>query len=248
MSYGEERGTSYLLQDMVKSYGDFRLSIERLDLREGEIFCLLGPSGAGKSTLLRLLNFLTTPDGGEMTLFGRTYRRDSFVPPLSVMRQITTVFQRPALLNERVWQNIVYPLKLRRQKIDKEDIRPIIERLGLGTILDQPAVTLSGGEAQRVALARALVFYPRVLLLDEPTANLDPENIAIIEDMVTNYAAEHKSTIVWITHNQFQARRVGDRVCLLEKGRIVEVNSRQRIFDDPENERTREFLCGNILY
>ncbi|HSL93143.1 MAG TPA: ATP-binding cassette domain-containing protein [Bacillota bacterium] len=248
MSDGEDKGTSYLLQNIVKRYGEFSLTIEQLELSEGEIFCLLGPSGAGKSTLLRLLNFLTPPDGGKMTLFGRAYQRDSFTPQLNVMRQITTVFQRPALLNERVWQNIVYPLKLRRQKIDKDDIRPIIERLGLNPILEQPAATLSGGEAQRVALARALVFYPRVLLLDEPTANLDPENIAIIEDMVTSYAAEHKSTIVWITHNQFQARRVGDRVCLLEKGSIVEVNSRERIFNNPDNERTREFLSGNILY
>ena len=248
MAYGEDRDTSYILKDIVKDYGEFRLTMEHLDLREGEIFCLLGPSGAGKSTLLRLLNFLTPPDAGEITLFGRSYRRDSFVPPLSVMRQITTVFQRPALLNERVWQNIVYPLKLRHQKIDKADITPIVERLGLSNILDQPAATLSGGEAQRVALARALVFYPRVLLLDEPTANLDPENIAIIENMVTTYAAEHKSTIVWITHNQFQARRVGDRVCLLEKGRIIEVNSKEKIFSDPDNQRTREFLCGDILY
>ncbi len=248
MSQLEARGVSYSLQGIVKDYGEFRLTVEQLELREGEIFCLLGPSGAGKSTLLRLLNFLTPPDSGKMTLFGRTYLSSNFTPELQIMRQITTVFQRPALLNERVWNNIVYPLKLRRQAVDKAAITPIIERLGLSGILDQPAATLSGGEAQRVALARALVFSPKVLLLDEPTANLDPENIAIIEGMVTSYAAEHRSTIVWITHNQFQARRVGDRVCLLEKGRIIEVNSKEKIFSDPDNQRTREFLCGDILY
>lgn len=240
--------SSYLLQDITKQYGEFTLAIDRLELYESEIFCLLGPSGAGKSTLLRLLNFLTSPDKGQMTLFGRTYLPGNFTPELRVMREITTVFQRPALLSESVWHNITYPLRLRRRKVEKSQIDPIVKRLGLSKILSQNAQTLSGGEAQRVALARALVFSPRVLLLDEPTANLDPENIAIIEGMVQSYASEHRSTIVWITHNQFQARRVGDRVCLLERGRVVEVNGKDKIFNNPDNDRTRAFLSGNILY
>lgn len=248
MEHVEANRISYLLQDLTKQYGGFTLAIDRLELYQSEIFCLLGPSGAGKSTLLRLLNFLTSPDQGQMTLFGRTYLPGSFTPELSVMREITTVFQRPALLSESVWHNITYPLRLRRRKVERGEIDAIVKRLGLSKILSQNAQTLSGGEAQRVALARALVFSPRVLLLDEPTANLDPENIAIIEDMVQSYASEHRSTIVWITHNQFQARRLGDRVCLLERGRIVEVNDKDKIFNNPDNERTKAFLSGNILY
>lgn len=240
--------TSYLLSGIAKRFGEFSLEVDHLELFEGEIFCLLGPSGAGKSTLLRLLNFLTPPDTGQMTLFGRTYFPGNFTPEINTMRQITTVFQRPALLGESVWRNIVLPLRLRRRAVRKQDIDPIIERLGLGHILNRHAATLSGGEAQRVALARALVFTPRVLLLDEPTANLDPDNIAIIENMVTSYAARHQSTIVWITHNQFQARRVGDRVCLMDKGRIVELNSKDKMFSEPDSERTKAFLRGDVLY
>lgn len=239
---------SYVFSDITKTFGGFTLEVPELTLHEGEIFCLLGPSGAGKSTLLRLLNFLMRPDCGAVSLFGKVYDSESYKPSLSVMRQITTVFQRPALLSERVWQNIIYPLKVRRMPIIREEIMSIVTRLGLTEQLMQPAVTLSGGEAQRVALARALVFRPRVLLLDEPTANLDPENIGIIESMVTAYATEHQPTVVWITHNQFQARRVGDRVCLMEGGRIIEVNSKDEIFTNPLHERTREFLSGKILY
>ncbi|MGI5876208.1 MAG: ATP-binding cassette domain-containing protein, partial [Dethiobacteria bacterium] len=108
--------------------------------------------------------------------------------------------------------------------------------------------TLSGGEAQRVAMARALVFKPQVLLLDEPTANLDPNNIRIIEQMVTKYALEEKPTIVWITHNHFQAKRVGDRICLLEDGQIVEISSKNIFFNNPQQQRTKEFLSGEIFY
>jgi len=99
-----------------------------------------------------------------------------------------------------------------------------------------------------VALARALVFKPKVLLLDEPTANLDPSNIKIIEGMVTKYTREVKPTVVWITHNHFQAKRVGDRICLMEDGDIIEVNDKETFFNNPEQPKTKAFLSGEMFY
>ncbi len=239
---------SYRLIHLTKQYDPFKLDIPHIDLYAGQIFCLLGPSGAGKTTLLRLLNFLEPPTSGEIHYEGRMYGPDGNVPDITRMRSITTVFQRPALLNDTVYRNIVYPLKLRGQPVDPEHLDAIVEPLGLTDLLGQRCKTLSGGEAQRVALARALIFKPRVLLLDEPTANLDPRNIQILESMVRDYARRQKPTVVWITHNHFQAKRVGDRICLLEDGNIVEVNSREGFFEQPAQQKTRDFLDGNLFY
>lgn len=242
---------SIYIKSLKKRYPGFELAIEELSFLKGEIFCILGPSGAGKTTLLRLLNFLEEPDEGEISLFDERYIFDggssNREPSLVRMRGVTTVFQRPALLKDNVWNNIVYPLKIRKQKIDREYIMSLTEELGLTPLLKQKSATLSGGEAQRVALARSLVFKPGVLLLDEPTANLDPANIKIIEHMVSKYAREEKPTVVWITHNHFQAKRVGDKICLMDNGNIIEVNDKDAFFSNPRERKTREFLSGDMF-
>jgi len=242
------REKSFQIEGLQKKYSGFALKIDRLNLYQGEIFCLLGPSGAGKTTFLRLLNFLEEPDEGEVVYHGYRFFPGNYTPPLKVMRGITTVFQRPALLKENVWNNITYPLKIRKQKINQNGILDIVEELGIKDLLKQKSNTLSGGEAQRVALARALVFKPRVLLLDEPTANLDPHNIKIIENMVTKYAEEEKPAVVWITHNHFQSKRVGHRICLMEDGDIIEINDNDTFFNRPEQPKTRAFLSGEMFY
>lgn len=239
---------SFQINGLRKRYSGFELKIEKLSIFDGEIFCILGPSGAGKTTFLRLLNYLEKPDEGEVIWNGYRFTPESYTPSIKMMRQITTVFQRPALLKGNVWNNIVYPLKIRNQRVDKDYALELIEELGLGSLLKQNSSTLSGGEAQRVALARSLVFKPKVLLLDEPTANLDPNNIKTIEQMVTKYSEIEKPTIAWVTHNHFQAKRVGTRVCLIYEGSIVEVNDKTSFFTNPEHFKTQEFLSGNMFY
>jgi len=239
----------YEISHLQKTYAGFELMVEQLSLYRGEIFSMLGPSGAGKTTLLRLLNFIETPDQGEVKLDGKAvYTPQHYTPPLEDRRQITTVFQRPALLKDTVWHNIIYPLKIRGQKVDREYVLSIVEELGLTELVQQRSQTLSGGEAQRVALARALVFHPNVLLLDEPTANLDPYNIQIIEHMVTKYTEMEHPTVVWITHNHFQAKRVGHRICLMYQGEIVEVSDNHTFFNAPQKQKTREYLSGEMFF
>lgn len=239
---------SYKIRGLKKEYKGFKLYIDELSLYKGEIFCLLGPSGAGKTTLLRLLNFLEKPDEGEIMYGDQRHTSQNHVLPLETMRQVTTVFQRPALLKDTVWNNIIYPLKIRKERIDKKEIMGVVEELGLTNLIKQRSETLSGGEAQRVALARALIFKPQVLLLDEPTANLDPGNIKIIEEMVLKYTFLEKPTVVWITHNHFQAKRVGHRICLMDNGYIVEARDKDTFFRSPKHQKTKEFLSGEMFF
>lgn len=236
----------FRLEQVRKVYGRREvLAIEELTVFQGEILGLVGPSGAGKSTLLRLLNFLEPPTSGHIYFQGVGY--DGHVP-LPIRRRITTVFQRPLLLEGTVAYNVAYGLHLRGRRGSREKVAEMLERVGLSALAGERAHTLSGGEAQRVALARALVLEPEVLLLDEPTANLDPYHIALLEEIVCRQNREHGTTIVWVTHNVFQARRVAHRVGFLLNGQLVEVAETGDFFERPRDPRTAAFVRGEMVY
>jgi tungstate transport system ATP-binding protein len=223
----------YQISHLQHSYANrCVLDIEQMDVQEGEIVALVGPSGAGKSTLLRLLNLLETPTAGKIIYNGQAI---SGSPPLELRRQVTTVFQRPVLLRANVRDNVAYGLRLRGVLPDGQ-VDQMLERVGLAQFARQPARTLSGGEMQRVALARALVIEPRVLLLDEPTANLDPSN------------AERGTTIIVVTHNVFQAKRLAHRTGLLLGGKLIELADTTKFFTSPADARTAAFVRGEMVY
>ncbi len=238
----------YRLRELSKEYNGRRvLQVDDLEIRRGEIFALVGPSGAGKSTLLRLLNFLEPPTDGSVFFLDAEFSPDRSVS-LALRRRVTTVFQRPMLLNRSVWANVAYGLKLRGQNHSEALIRDTLERVGLEGLAHQKARTLSGGEAQRVALARAMVLKPEVLLLDEPTANLDPYNVGLIEDIVRKLNHDYGTTLVLVTHNVFQARRLARRVALMLDGRLIEVADVETFFESPHDPRTRAFVRGEMVY
>ena len=241
----------YTIANLRKKYQNKEvLNIDNMQLYQGEIFGLMGPSGAGKSTLLRLLDFLEEPTAGVIEFKGERFGTDR-EPELKQKRKITTVFQRSALLRTSLWNNVVYPLKLRGEEINgekKEEIEKLLEQMGLTEFKDQRADKLSGGETQRAALARALVFEPEVLLLDEPTSNLDPTNIGIIEEMIKQYIKKENKMILVVTHNIFQARRLADRVGLLHQGQLVETGEKKSFFNSPEQELTAKFLSGELVH
>ena len=238
----------YRLQDVVKEYeGREVLHVEDLDIHSGEILALVGPSGAGKSTFLRLLNFLELPTSGALH-FGNYITNGHGTAPLVLRRKVTTVFQRAVLLNTSVYDNVAYGLWVRGQSRDKSKIEDALERVGLMSVARQRARTLSGGEAQRVALARAMVIEPEVLLLDEPTANLDPYNVGLIEDITRELNKRRGTTTVLVTHNVFQARRLARRVGLLLGGHVVEVAATERFFTSPTDPRAIAFVRGDIVY
>jgi len=235
----------YELENLQQTYnGRTVLDIESLSVQPGEVLALVGPSGAGKSTLLRLLNFLESPASGTLVYCGQTIEKSA---PLAVRRQVTTVFQRPVLLHSSVWDNVAYGLRLRGLALDHL-VDAMLARVGLSGLARHGAHTLSGGEMQRVALARALVVQPRVLLLDEPTANLDPYNVALIEDIIRQTNAAQKTTIVLVTHNVFQARRLAQRAGLLLGGRLIELAGTATFFASPSDPRTAAFVRGEMVY
>jgi tungstate transport system ATP-binding protein len=235
----------YELENLRQVYGGRTIvDIPALQVAEGEILALVGPSGAGKSTLLRLLNFLEMPSSGAIRFAGRLVQGTA---PLDVRRQVTTVFQRPILQRTTVRNNVAYGLRLRGLDVDGR-VDEALARVGLEKLARQSAGTLSGGEMQRVALARALVIEPRVLLLDEPTANLDPHNVSLIESLIRDQNRSCGITVVVVTHNVFQARRLAHRTGLLLNGSLVELADNTTFFSSPADPRTRAFVGGEMVY
>ena len=238
----------YSLQHVTKTYGRHAvLSIGSLQVQRGEVLALVGPSGAGKSTLLRLLNFVESPSTGELAFEGPSYGPNDSVP-LETRRRVTTVFQRPILLKSSVQSNVAFGLKLRGRRQVQDEVGAALERVGLSSLARQKATTLSGGEAQRVALARAMALRTDVLLLDEPTANLDPYNVGAIETIVEEINRDRGTTVILVTHNVFQARRLAHRVGLVLDGELIEVSSVAEFFEAPTDPRTAAFARGEMIY
>ncbi len=239
----------YSLKDVEQLYGKRSvLRVPALTIERGDIFTLVGPSGAGKSTLLRLLGLLEVPTQGQVQIHLSERPVSSGAASTAERRQVGMVFQRPVLLSRSVRANIAYGLRLRGERDASAQIEAALERVSLTSLAKAHPRTLSGGELQRVALARALVLEPRVLLLDEPTANLDPYNVQLIESLIREQCETYGTTIVIVTHNIFQARRLATRAALLLDGDLVEVAPADTFFSSPRDSRTAAFTSGDLVY
>lgn len=229
------------IRELKKSYdGKIVLDLESAEIQDRKKTGIIGPNGAGKSTLVNLIAGLETPSAGQIFYNGKKE-----IP----QRHMTLVFQKPYLLSSTVENNIAYPLRLRgwsRERIE-ERVTRLCEELNLTKLRRQKAWKLSGGETQKVALARALSFSPDLLLLDEPTANIDPTTTAEIEQMLTKINETSGTTIVLITHNLAQARRVCDRCLFLKDGGLVEEGEASQMLRSPKNPQTRRFIEGELL-
>jgi tungstate transport system ATP-binding protein len=231
--------------ELKKEYDGVKvLDIEKLSLTEGVLHVMMGPNGSGKSTLLGIIAGLQEADGGRV-LYGNVQRDFE-----TVRENITLVMQRSYLFNTTVYANIASGLKYRSlvQAKLKDRVLKYAAMLDLKRFLYRNVRTLSGGEKQRVAIARALALQPKLLLLDEATANLDPESIIIIEKVLKDYQKDFGTTIIFVTHNIFQAKRMADKAYLLMGGRIIEEGKSEDFFDNPGSELTKRFLGGEIIY
>lgn len=222
------------VQELTKTY-DENVALKNVGLRveEGDFLVVVGPSGAGKTTLLRLLDLLEEPTSGRILFDGI----DTTFPShdrLALRRQIGIVFQRAVMFNASVHSNVAYPLRIRGIKNDSERrIDDALALVGLDGFERRHALTLSGGEAQRVSLAQVMVFQPRLLLLDEPTANLDPRNVSIIESIVTQINRQRHVTVVMATHNIAQAERLASKVAVLSEGALAEMGDSSEVLGKP---------------
>lgn len=236
-------------QGICKRFGTREvLRVDSFALRKGCIHGIIGPSGSGKSTLLRILNLIEKPSSGQVLFHGQNVPLNN--GRLEVQRRMAMVFQKPVMFNTTVFDNVAYGLKVRRLKGSavRERVQAELKALGLEHLEKQPARTLSGGEAQRVALARVLVTDPEVLFLDEPTSNLDPRNAAMIEEIIRSASRERGVSVVLVTHNIFQARRLTDWLSFLYEGTLVEEGPTEEILSNPQDERTAAFVRGDTVY
>ena len=225
-----------------------------LTVDRGEVVCLLGPSGSGKSTLLRCVNQLEEPTDGRIFLDGELvgYRpRRGRLHRLSERRinrqraAVGMVFQHFHLFPHRtVLDNLILAPRLVRRRSREQlraEARELLDRVGLAAKADEYPARLSGGQQQRVAIARALAMRPTLMLFDEPTSALDPELVGEVLDVMRDLAQDGMTMLV-VTHEMRFARTVADRVAVLDGGRIVESGTPDRVFGDPQHDRTRAFL------
>ncbi len=212
--------------------------VDGVDLSLGRygITMVMGQNGAGKSLLLRMLHGLVRPTCGEVLWGGHTLTTE-------VRRRQALVFQKPVLLRRSVAANLDFVLRGKDVPSRRE---ALLDHVGLGGHSGQPARHLSGGEQQRLALARALAIEPQVLLLDEPTASLDPASVLKIEEIV-RHAAARGTRIVFVTHDLGQARRLADDVVFLAMGRLAEHTLAETFFADPASEAARAYLAGRLV-
>lgn len=219
------------------------------EVSPGEIFGIVGPSGAGKTTILRLLDLLEVPDAGRIRFDGRPLTPVG-ADGLDQRRRMAMIMQNPTTFRASVFENVAYGLWLR--DVAEEEIRgrvyAALDFVGLVGRAAEPASRLSGGEQQRVAFARAAVLRPEILFLDEFTANLDPANVRLLEQATRRYRDDTRASVVIVTHNLFQARRLADRVALLIDGRFVEVATTADFFERAARGETRAFLSGEMAY
>ena len=211
-----------------------------LSVRDGEFMVLLGPSGCGKTTLLRIIAGLEKPTSGEVLIDGQVVND---VPPRG--RGIAMVFQSYGLYPHfTVWDNIAFPLKT--QRTPKPDIRAKVswaaQLLGIEHLLDRRPRQLSGGERQRVALARALVREPTVFLLDEPLSNLDAKLRASARNEIRQFQQRVGTTTIYVTHDQVEAMGMGDRIAVIDHGKVRQVGTPTAIYDDPADRFVATFV------
>lgn len=211
-----------------------------VSIAAGRRTVIMGANGAGKSVLLRLLHGILTPASGEVLCEGRPLQS-------SHRARQAMVFQRPVLLRRSVRGNLAFALAAKGvpRRGRAQSVAEALDQARLTHLADRPARVLSGGEQQRLAVARALIGKPNLLLLDEPTASLDPGSTHAIEELIQK--AYHRGvTIVMVTHDAGQARRIADDVIFLNSGRIVETGSADQVLNAPQSKAARAWLSGRL--
>ncbi|PWB59625.1 MAG: ABC transporter ATP-binding protein [Bradyrhizobiaceae bacterium] len=239
----EKGGTRIRLVDCAKTFADGTKALERtsLEFASGEIIVFLGPSGCGKTTLLRVIAGLEAPDPG-----GRVFFDDEDVTALPIERRaVSMVFQRYALFpNMNVEENIAYGLRVRKVPPAQREKRvtEMLEMMQIPELRERRVDQLSGGQRQRVALARAIAVKPRVLLLDEPLTALDAllrERLRIEIDLLLH---DLGITAAYVTHDQAEAMAIGDRVAVMNKGRLVQIGPAREVYFKPASDFVANFI------
>ena len=235
--------------DLHKSFGELAV-LKGIDFQAdtGEVIVIIGPSGMGKSTFLRCINYIERPEKGIIEIDNVKVDAEKCTEKdIKQLRLKTSmVFQNYNIFkNKTVIENVMLPMTS-VQKIEKEIAKEkalqYLDQVGLLDKVNEYPSRLSGGQQQRVGIARAMAVNPKLILLDEPTSSLDPELVLGILDILRNLANEHKRTMIIVTHEMSFAKEIADRIIFMDDGRIIEEGTPEKIFSNPQNERTKRFL------
>lgn len=223
------------ITDLAKSFEGFSLCVEKMYLEPDRIYGLIGANGCGKSTLIKLLAALMPPDGGSIDYEGLTGR------------DITMLPRKPYLLHDTVYENLVYPLKLRKLKPDRDAVEYWLELAGLAVKRKQYAPSLSGGEQQKLALVRALIFSPKLLLLDEGMSNLDIESCFQFEDIIMQRQESAPATWLIVSHRLSRIERLCEYVFFMDNGKITARGGTEEILSRPQSPALIRYLRSEAI-
>lgn len=233
------------VENLKKDFGSNQvLRGVELEVSEGEIYVIIGPSGQGKSTLLRIIDTLEVPTSGDVRIRDESLYSHGDSHHQEIRKKIGMVFQNPAIFQGTVFENVAYGLRFR--KISSGDLHERVSQtlreVGLEGYEKRVARSLSGGEKQRVAFARTMVTRPEIILLDEPTSNIDPVTTEKIEDIIRYTRDTYHTTIIMNTHDMVQGQRMGDRIGVMMNGRIVQSGTPKEIFTLPASGDVARFV------
>lgn len=238
------------ISDLSKRYGNNTVLKDiNLDVPTHTVTAIIGPSGSGKTTLLRLIDLLEEPTLGKI-VFDGTDTHASEKTRLEMRRRMVIVFQKPVVFSGSVYDNVAYGLKIRGHERGhiREKVLHALDIVDLSDYGNRRAKTLSGGEAQRVAIARAIVTEPELLLLDEPTANLDPVSTARIEGLITRVIRDLDTTVIMATHDMAQGQRLANQIGVLIEGEMLQIGDPSEIFNLPNSMQVAHFVgVENVL-
>ncbi len=237
------------IENLNKKVGKLHILKDvNLTFKPDGINVVIGPNGAGKTSLLRIIGNLDYPTSGYVYYDGVSLFKLSFKDKLKLRRKIGFVFQNPVLLGGTVYQNILYGLKFRGCKINKEEVEKVIMQVGLLDKINHNAENLSGGEKQRLQLARVLILNPDLFIFDEPTSNLDPISTKTIENIILQLC-KSKKNIILSTHNLIQARHLGKNMFFFKDGKLIQEGEVEEIFKTPSSIDIAEFSQSeNIIF
>ncbi|WP_312649130.1 ATP-binding cassette domain-containing protein [Aminipila sp.] len=216
--------------ELEKNIGNFHLNIKDLIIEENKIHGVIGNNGSGKSTLIKLMAGLIEPDKGTID-----------IGPIT-MKDITIITQRPYMLHDTVYKNLIYPLKIRKQELPQSEIMECISKCGLWGKEKQYAPSLSSGERQKLSIARALIFKPKVVLMDETLANLDPDSIVLFEQIISEIQIKQPITWIIVSHQLAHIYKICDQVHFMANGTILSSGAPKELFSKVEDPIIKQYL------
>lgn len=221
--------------NLEKKVGDFQMKIPDLDIERGKIHGFIGGNGSGKTTAAKLIMGVLQADSGKVDYEGLD------------LKQITMTSQRPYLMHTTVYENLIYPLKIRRRKPDNEWIDYLLGEFGILEKKKQYARSLSSGEQQKLSMLRAMIFEPEVLIIDETLSNMDPESVEKFENLILKNQKEHPVTWIMISHRLSHIYKMCDRLHFFAGGQVVASGSKNEVLFDNQDERIRKFVAKEMI-